>query len=99
MVGTETAKNKIKEDHIKCPFCDSEALYRYGRAHTGNQRYLCNMCGKQFTAHEKRLKLNDKPVCPVCGRIMHLYKREINQIRFRCSAYPECKAYMVKNIN
>jgi ssDNA-binding Zn-finger/Zn-ribbon topoisomerase 1 len=51
------------------------------------------MCGRQFTLPPKRMQYNNKPMCPKCGSIMHLYKREKNVIRFRCSKYPECKTF------
>ncbi|HCC68866.1 MAG TPA: Insertion element protein [Nitrospiraceae bacterium] len=78
---------------IRCPSCDSEAVYKYGKAWTGKQRFLCMMCRKQFTQDSKKVTVKGKPVCPECGKPMHLYKIEGDIIRFRCSWYPECKAY------
>lgn len=78
---------------IKCPFCGSEAIYKYGRSWTGKQRFLCLICERQFTVGAKKLEVAGKPLCPKCGRPMHLYKIEGEVIRFRCSGYPECKTF------
>jgi transposase-like protein len=78
---------------IQCPFCRAEAIYKYGKTRTGKQRYLCVMCGRQFILGVKRFGMEDRPGCPVCGRSMHVYKREYNIIRFRCSHYPECRTF------
>jgi transposase-like protein len=86
--------NNAEENEIQCPFCESGAVYKYGKIKTGKQRYLCMICGRQFTPGVKRTEMKDKPVCPACGRSMHLYMREDSVIRFRCSYYPECKTYV-----
>lgn len=78
---------------VECPFCDSFALYRYGRASSGKKRFLCLMCGKQFTIGSSRLRLKDKPACPACGKTMNIYKRGTGFIRFRCSGYPGCRTF------
>jgi ssDNA-binding Zn-finger/Zn-ribbon topoisomerase 1 len=56
------------------------------------------MCGRQFTIGASRTEWKDKPLCPVCGRIMHVYKREDTILRFRCSGYPACRIYKKINI-
>jgi len=78
---------------VKCTSCNSDALYKYGKIRSGKQRFICLMCGKQFTPGSERLEAKGKPVCPECGRPMHLYKIEGEVIRFRCSAYPACKTF------
>jgi transposase-like protein len=83
----------VKELEIKCPSCSAEALYRYGKAWTGKQRFLCLICGRQFTFGARRAEPKEKPICIKCGRPMHLYKREAGMIRFRCSGYPICKTF------
>jgi len=83
----------IGEDQVKCPWCCSEALYKYGKARTGRQRFLCLMCGKQFTDGARRALFKGKPDCPECGRHMYVYKSESGILRFRCSGYPACKKY------
>jgi transposase-like protein len=79
--------------NIRCPHCEADVSYKYGRIHTGKQRYLCLMCGRQFTIGAMRTEWKDKPHCPVCGRIMHVYKRDGHILRFRCSGYPGCRIY------
>jgi transposase-like protein len=78
---------------IKCPYCNSEVVYRYGKARTGKQRFKCLMCGRQFTFSTTRSKIKTKPFCPTCGKLMHVYRKEARVIRFRCSNYPICKTY------
>ncbi len=79
-------------NNIRCPACESNIVYRAGRARTGKQRYLCLICGMQFTnGHRTRVK--NRPLCVACGSIMHLYSYELTIIRFRCSRYPDCRTY------
>ena len=33
---------------MNCPNCNSTHIIKYGRIHTGKQRYRCNGCGRQF---------------------------------------------------
>jgi transposase-like protein len=86
--------NNGEGGEIQCPFCKSEAIYKYGKIKTGKQRYLCMICGRQFTLGVRRTEMADKPLCPECGSPMHLYRREGEVVRFRCSCYPECKTYV-----
>lgn len=79
-----------------CPKCGSEAIYRYGRAWTGKQRFLCLICGRQFTGHHSIPA--QRPGCPKCGSEMHVYKKEKKCVRFRCASYPECKTFVKINI-
>jgi transposase-like protein len=79
-------------DDIQCPACESTAVYRDGWARTGKQRYLCLICGMQFT-NGKRTRVKKRPSCLVCGSTMHLYRDERTVIRFRCSRYPDCRTY------
>jgi ssDNA-binding Zn-finger/Zn-ribbon topoisomerase 1 len=88
----KTILSMAKAPEIRCPACNSEAVNRYGRAWTGKQRFLCLICKRQFTFGAKRLE-KDKPICSVCGKFMHVYKREGDLIRFRCSDYPICRTY------
>lgn len=81
-----------------CPKCGSEAIYKYGRAWTGKQRFLCLICGLQFTEHPQRKRILQRPSCPKCGAVMHLYMKEKKFLRFRCSSYPECKTFTKINI-
>jgi transposase-like protein len=81
------------ETSVSCPICNSEAIYKYGRTRTGKQRFQCLMCGRQFSYGAKKQEIQGKPICPVCGNPMHLYKIEGEVIRFRCSDYPVCKTF------
>lgn len=81
------------EYEVNCPSCFSKALYKYGKTKTGKQRFLCLVCNKQFSIGTTKHEIKGKPICPICGKIMHLYKIEGNIIRFRCSAYPQCKTF------
>ncbi|WP_373878670.1 IS1/IS1595 family N-terminal zinc-binding domain-containing protein [Desulforhabdus amnigena] len=78
---------------VKCPRCGAETVYRYGKTKQGKQRYLCLACGLQFTPGSRRVEPAERPVCPACGKPMHVYKRENGATRFRCSNYPECKCF------
>ena len=78
---------------FRCPACNSEALYRYGHVHGDRQRFKCIVCGRQFLLGSERRELKTRPTCPTCGLAMHVYKREANVLRFRCSDYPDCKGY------
>jgi len=87
-----------KPDKLKCPACNSEAVYRYGHIHSGKQRLRCMMCGRQFVL-SSRTKVNNRPVCPVCGKRMYIYRHDEKVMRFRCSGYPSCKSYSVVPLN
>ena len=84
---------------ISCPRCLSEAVYRYGRTGRGNARFLCKVCGRQFSlGHTHRLPNMERPACPGCGKSMHIYMRAEQFIRFRCSDYPACRSFLTKRI-
>ena len=90
-----------KGGEIKCPSCESEALYKYGKIWTGKKRLICLICGRQFTPYAKKFKVTGKPVCNECAKPMNVYKLEGEVVRFRCSGYPECKnirKFMIKEI-
>ncbi|MEF3168771.1 MAG: Insertion element protein [Deltaproteobacteria bacterium] len=79
---------------IRCPDCGSDTFYRYGKTGRGKQRYLCMSCGRQYSGSaEPKLLPGSRLVCPLCGHIMYVYRREKTCIRFRCSKYPMCKTY------
>ncbi|MBI4765790.1 MAG: IS1 family transposase [Deltaproteobacteria bacterium] len=79
---------------VGCPNCQTDALYRYGRIWSGRQRYICLLCGRQFTLGSNRKEWKNKPTCPVCGKQMHYYQQGNGFVRFRCSGYPDCKQYV-----
>lgn len=82
------------ENGIRCPSCGSEAYNRYGRVRSGKQRYCCLSCGRQFVESGARRPMENRPTCPKCGARMHVYARNGNIIRFRCSNYPKCKTFL-----
>jgi DNA-directed RNA polymerase subunit RPC12/RpoP len=84
---------------LRCPQCQSEAVYRYGKTWNKKQRYICLVCGRQFILAPERVSLQGKPTCPVCGKIMHIYRRYPRLIRFRGSGYPECRHYLKIYLN
>lgn len=83
----------IKESMATCPYCNLDAVYKYGKTWQGKQRFLCLICGRQFSQNSRRSELKNRPVCPACGKSMHLYKREEKVLRFRCAGYPACKTF------
>jgi transposase-like protein len=36
---------------LTCPQCQSARTIKYGHTHSGNQRYRCHECGRQFVEH------------------------------------------------
>lgn len=47
---------------IQCPNCTHKPLYKNGFGHSGNQRYRCSKCRKNFTHVEKLTKLQEKRI-------------------------------------
>ena len=78
---------------IKCPKCNSEAIYKFGKAKNGKQRFICQVCNRQFVAGKSRLEVIQRPACPNCGKPMHVYMRAEALVRYRCRDYPKCKTY------
>jgi transposase-like protein len=83
----------LSEPEIRCPKCKSAAIYKYGKTSAGSKRYLCMMCKRQFTRDSIKKEIKGRPLCPACGRAMHVYMKSATFIRFRCSNYPECKTF------
>ena len=79
--------------NLKCPSCGSNAFYRYGRSRTGKKRFLCLMCGMQFTSGFSAPKTSTRPKCPACDRTMNVYMRKEEFTRYRCSGYPGCRTF------
>ncbi len=78
---------------LRCPSCGSSAFYGYGRSRTGKKRFLCLMCGMQFTRGLSAPKQDTRPRCPLCNSTMNVYMREERFTRYRCSGYPECRSF------
>ncbi|MBZ0159210.1 MAG: Insertion element protein [bacterium] len=89
----EEGRVEIRGGEVMCPSCGSEAVNRYGRAWTHKQRFRCLMCGRQFTLGNRKTTPAKRPLCGKCGKPMHIYRREGNVIRFRCSGYPSCRGF------
>ena len=61
----------------KCPRCNSHQLYKYGKDLSGNQKYQCKLCKRQFTKDSKNLPVRHYPKCSNCGKstyVHHDYK-------------------------
>ena len=67
--------NKTK---VKCPWCHSDQLYKFGLDKQANQKYQCKKCKRQFDSDSvRRPKESKYPKCPKCGRanfLHHAYK-------------------------
>ncbi|MEJ5227151.1 IS1 family transposase [Thermodesulfovibrio sp.] len=83
----------LNDISVRCPRCNSEAIYKYGRIKSGKQRYLCLVCKKQFTTFREQ-KEDKRPLCRICGSKMYVYmKCNGGVVIYRCSRYPLCKEY------
>jgi ssDNA-binding Zn-finger/Zn-ribbon topoisomerase 1 len=90
----ETVNVRKQEIGTKCPICESEALYKNGKTDNGKQRFLCLLCGRQFSPDARHIEIGNRPDCPTCGNPMHFYKRDSLALRLRCSCYPDCRTYL-----
>lgn len=48
------AQNRSEKPPLFCPNCDSQNFKSKGKNRHGNQRYLCQECGRLFTANPRR---------------------------------------------
>ncbi|RPJ79421.1 MAG: IS1 family transposase [Deltaproteobacteria bacterium] len=78
---------------IKCPSCAADAVYKYGKTYDGKQRYICQVCNRQFSGGSLKKKVDSRPKCPECKSNMHVYKREDDIVRYRCARYPDCRTF------
>jgi transposase-like protein len=83
----------MTENRDRCPECGSDAYYRYGKTVNGKDRRLCLVCSRQYVVEISRQEERNRPKCPKCGKPMHVYRREADCTRYRCSNYPRCKHY------
>jgi len=74
--------------------CNSDAIYHYGWTRHEKRRYLCLVCGRQFSTRRHGKPEEDRPCCPSCGSSMHVYKRDPSHVCYRCSRYPTCRTYV-----
>jgi transposase-like protein len=79
---------------LQCPRCRADAYYRYGKTASGNPRFLCKVCNRQFSIARRKLSEDARPRCPACRKSMHIYMRFGNGLRFRCSDYPRCRTFL-----
>ncbi|BBO88674.1 topoisomerase DNA-binding C4 zinc finger domain-containing protein [Desulfosarcina ovata] len=78
----------------RCPACGADAYYRYGKTANGKARRICLLCQRQYTIDGARRERPDRPVCPLCGEPMHVYRRQAGFTRYRCRNYPACRSYV-----
>jgi predicted RNA-binding Zn-ribbon protein involved in translation (DUF1610 family) len=81
-----------KQSPRKCPRCNSDASYKFGKTRHGKQRFRCLLCGRQF-GNTPRDELKERPLCHACGQKMHVYRKDGRVVRFRCSGYPFCRSF------
>lgn len=99
MATQQLLKQDIESDAgkrgiIRCPRCSSDVYYKYGRIKDGRKRYLCLNCNRQFISGAKWQEMFGRPRCPDCNKAMHVYMKNKEYIRFRCSNYPDCRTYL-----
>ena len=71
--------------NICCPNCFSKELYKYGKDKTGQQKYRCKTCQRQFTKEfSAKHKLN-YPKYPICGAGTYLHHDYEHYSRFKCN--------------
>jgi transposase-like protein len=54
---------------MSCPACQSTKLKKNGRIHNGKQRYLCKVCGRQFTPEGTKKTISDETKAMI-GRLL-----------------------------
>jgi len=45
---------------MKCPRCESEQIVKNGSIHTGKQKYMCKVCGRQFVEDPENQPISDE---------------------------------------
>lgn len=70
----------------RCPKCNSQKLYKYGKDKQGNQKYQCRICKHQFAPDASKKDSPRKyPSCPVCGKSSFLHHDYADYSNYRCS--------------
>lgn len=52
-------------NELDCPHCGAVRIVKNGHAHTGKQRYLCRVCGRQFTLNHAHVPIPPETVALV----------------------------------
>jgi transposase-like protein len=45
---------------MNCPTCESEEIVKNGSIHTGKQKYMCKVCGRQFVEDPQHRVISDE---------------------------------------
>lgn len=81
----------VKENHVRCPKCNSYT-WKYGiDPASGKQKYRCKNlqnCGYQFVPDKpQRQKKYPSFTCPKCGSKMSIFKHLSDGYRLRCNRH------------
>lgn len=70
---------------LKCPKCNTNHLYRYGKDKDGYQKYQCRNCKHQFAPENPKTKRERSyPSCPRCGKPSFLHHDYEHYSNYRC---------------
>lgn len=70
---------------LKCPKCNNNSFYRYGKDKDGYQKYQCRKCRHQFAPDKpKTEKEQSYPRCPKCGKSSFLHHDHEHYSNYRC---------------
>ncbi len=70
---------------LKCPKCNNNHLYRFGKDKDGYQKYQCQKCKHQFAPDRpKTERERNYPPCPKCGRPSFLHHDHEHYSNYRC---------------
>ena len=83
-------------NELDCPHCGAVGIVKNGHAHTGKQRYLCRVCGHQFTLNHSRPptlpetvalvesllseRLSQRGICRVVGVSRSWFRRHLQAL-------------------
>ena len=69
-IAKRTPNSLIKTEPIKCKYCKSTVIFRYGHNKHGVQRYLCTVCHKVFLDNDAlpRMRVSIKQLGDVIGQ-------------------------------
>lgn len=69
---------------VKCPRCNSHQLYKFGKDLSGNQKYQCKLCKRQFTRHSGNYSAKNYPRCHRCGKATYLHHDYKYYSQYKC---------------